>query len=295
MVDRLGLALADAAQEFTEQGHRVLPECRHRRVAGLAVRIDPDGAGALLAHGHLDDQPTVAQGEREAATLVEGEVGGDVRPLVDQPVHADLGRAVLLVGDDEQEQVAAATPARASQGGERRGPCGHLVLHVDRAASPQVAVIVEDSGEGWVCPVARVGGDDVAVPDEGERRPATRSGDASEEVGPRGVACHDLDLDAIGFEIGGNEIGHRGLVTVGGVDADQVGRERDRLGSAPVVLAVGSRTRCPLGWPCGAHGCRLSRWATGWPTCSDETPCICPVAQVTPEGRLQGSARTPLT
>ena len=59
-------------------------------------------------------------------------------------------------------------PLRASSRHRHRAG-GHLVLHVDGAAAPEIAVVVDDALERRVGPVARVAGDDVGVADERQR------------------------------------------------------------------------------------------------------------------------------
>ena len=93
----------------------------------------------------------------------------------DQPAHADLLDAVLLVALRDEQQVATRPEAGARQLGQRDRPVGDLVLHVDRAAAPQVAVVVDVRRERRVRPVARVGRHDVACARAGPATARRRS------------------------------------------------------------------------------------------------------------------------
>ena len=249
VVGRLGHALADAAQDLPEQGYGVVADRRRGGVAGLAEGVDAHRAGALLADRDLDHEPAVAEPEGQAAALVERVVGGDVRALGHEPVHADLGRPVLLVGHDHEQQVAGAAPAAARQRRHGDGAGRDLVLHVDRPAAPQEAVVVDHGTERRVDPVAGVGRHHVAVPDEGERRSAAGARDPGDEVGATRVARDQLDLDPGALQVGGEHLGHRGLVAVRGVDPDDLGGEPDRL----VVTDV-SRRQGRFRWQRCSHG-----------------------------------------
>ena len=76
--------------------------------------------------------------------------------------------AVLLVGDRDEPQVAAGAEALPRELGHRDRSGRHLVLHVDRAATEEVAVVVDHRLERRVGPVAGVGRHHVGVADEGE-------------------------------------------------------------------------------------------------------------------------------
>ena len=83
-------------------------------MAGLADGGDPHRLGALLPHRHQRDDATVGQRETVTAALVDREVGADVGPRLEQPAHADVVGAVLLVGDHQQ-------PAGRRPGGSPSG------------------------------------------------------------------------------------------------------------------------------------------------------------------------------
>ena len=84
-------------------------------MAGLAYSVDADGTGALLSNGHIDNGTTVCQRIGHTTPLIEGEVSGNIWTFLDQPVHAHVGRAVLLIGHDHQEKVTTTPPALTCQ------------------------------------------------------------------------------------------------------------------------------------------------------------------------------------
>ena len=87
-------------------------------MTGLAQRVDPHRAGALLSHRHLGHVAAVGQRERHPAALVERVRGRDVGALVHDPVHADVGRAVLLVvdlGEHVEQALAHVDVVRADE------------------------------------------------------------------------------------------------------------------------------------------------------------------------------------
>ena len=178
----------------------------------------------LLADVDRDDDATVGQLQTLAAALVERVVGGDVGAGLDQPRHPDLLGAVLLVGLGDEHQVAAGLEPRTGERGHGHGPARGLVLHVHRAAAPDVAVVVEVAVERRVLPVLGVGRDDVRVAEQRQGRPLAGAGDAGDQVGAVGIAGHQLAGDAVCLEVVLEQ--HRGgrlpPRRVRGVDPDQV-------------------------------------------------------------------------
>ena len=189
-------ARAHPAQQLAEQGYGVVPDAGRGGVAGLADRDHAHRVGALLADADGLHGAPVGQRQPFATALVDRQVGPDVRPGLEQPAHADVGRAVLLVRHREQPQVAPRPEPRPRQLGHRHRAGRHLVLHVDRAASPQEAGLVDGGGEGGMGPVPRVGRHDVGLADERERRRPSGAGCAGHQVGPVGVARDQLAVDA---------------------------------------------------------------------------------------------------
>ena len=89
---------------------------------------------------------------------------------------------------------AGRQPSRASVArGHRLG--GDLRLHVQRAATPQVAV-GDVAGPRVVLPVRRIGQHRVDVAEEAQRRAVVVAGERGHEVGALGRRAEDLGLEA---------------------------------------------------------------------------------------------------
>ncbi len=238
--DRGGEPAADARDQLAQVGDRVVTQRRHAAVAGLAHGGDPGGVRALLADPDADEGAAVGELEPLAAALVDAHVRPDVGTGTQQPVHPDLRHAVLLVGDGQEPQVPARPPARADQLLEGDRARGHLALHVQRAAAPQVAVVGEYALERRVGPVPDVDRHHVRVADERQagRRTALAPGHPGHQVRPVLVAFagHQLALDPGVAEVLDEVLGDQRLVAgvhaerVAGVQADQVTGELDDLG-----------------------------------------------------------------
>jgi hypothetical protein len=102
-----------------------------------------------------------------AAELTErvARAAADVRVLLGEELRAQ-GAAVLLVAQDRKDEAAPPFRVRAQ---ERRHEHGDAALHVERSATPDVAVD-EVAAKRRVRPPLAGGGDDVDVPVEDERR-----------------------------------------------------------------------------------------------------------------------------
>ena len=131
------------------------------------------------------------------------------------------------------------------------------VLHVDRAAAPDVAVL-DRAGERVHAPVRRLGGHHVEVAVQ-QQRAAGRVGarEPGEHVAPARRARLDVfglvpDLfQLLGHPAGalGLALGGLGLAGVGGVEPDQLADEVDHLGSAGSAVTVTfPTTLTTLGW-----------------------------------------------
>jgi hypothetical protein len=224
-------------------------------VPGRPGRGGPHPAHALL--GDLDRvDGLVAEPEGEAADLAERELRPHlVRVLLDQP--AAPGRAAgLLVGDGGEDHIAPERPSEPGQEPDDHGAHGDHVLHVDRAAAPDVAV-GQLRRERRVTPPPGLGRDHVDVPVEQQRAlvPGLGGPEPHDQVGPARPALQHLRLEPVGPEPVGQERDTGGLVAgrVGGVEPDQVAQQPDRGGALalPVDLvqqlvhgASGMRRTC---------------------------------------------------
>ena len=190
-----------------------------------AARDDVDGHGGLLGGAEQVHDPAVAQDEA-VARLVERVVGAHVRALRDDERQADARDAVLLVRLGDQHEIAAGPDAAPRDQREREHVADGVRLHVERAASPDVAV-AHDTGERVDAPCAAVGVHDVGMPEQRQRRPLAAALDARHEVRALRVARDELARDALALEEPLQEDRGGGLVArrVRRVDADQVRKE----------------------------------------------------------------------
>jgi len=112
-----------------------------------------------------------------------------------QPGGADIA-AGLLVGDEQQlQRPAGGSPAGAGtgRGGDRLGR--HLVLHIQRAATPQVAV-GDLTGPGIVRPVGRIGEHRVDVAEQTEDWTVVVAAEGRDQVRTILVGGEQLRLEA---------------------------------------------------------------------------------------------------
>ncbi len=151
-----------------------------------------------------------------------------LRVLGDQPVRAPVP-AVLLVGDEREHQLTP-RPHPAGEGGQHHR---HEVLHVGRAAAPQVAV-AHLAGERRHRPVRGVRRDDVQVPLHQQRRQRrVRARHARDDAGPPGRRLDDPRRDAQAVEERRHVLRGRALAlgvvpaAVGRVEPDQVRAQLD--------------------------------------------------------------------
>ena len=137
--------------------------------------------------------------------------------------------ADLLVGRGDEDDVASRDEPLPGQRGDRDCRGRDMALHVESAASPDLAV-AELAGPRIEGPLLGVGAHRVRVRDEGERR-ASAAGKARDEVRPLRDPGVELALDAGVLEIAAEKLGGEGLVTrrVDGVRAQQPLKELGRL------------------------------------------------------------------
>ena len=236
-----GHAGPDPPQDLGEQRHRVVALARRRCVTCLPQRDDPHRERPAVADGQRHDHTPVGQLQTHALALVECEVGPDVGSLLQQPAHAHVGGAVLLVGNSEEPQVTARPEPRPRETREGHSPGCDLVLHVDGAAAEEIAVVVDDRVERWVRPVPGITRHDVGVAHECQGGSGATAAQPGDEVRPQRVARHDLALDPGRLEIVPEEhrSGRLAAGRVGGVDLDQGAAEVDDL----AVIADGAGPR----------------------------------------------------
>ena len=160
--------------------------------------------------------------------------------LLDEEARAEVA-ARLLVGEDDEDEVARQRDVLAPGAQERVDEHRDAALHVERAAAPDVAVL-EPPLERRMRPVLSGGRDDVDVALEQQRR-RTASGEPADEVGPRRVLRVDRRLAAGLLQLRADELDARGLVPgrVRRVEPDQLLQELgDRQHSSS--SAVSSRS-----------------------------------------------------
>ena len=141
--------------------------------------------------------------------------------LLDEEAGAEVA-TVLLVGEDEQDEIAGELDALPLRAQERVHEHRHAGLHVERAAPPDVAVL-EPALERRVRPGLAGRRDDVDVALEQQRLRAA-AGKAADEVRPAGLLLEGLRLEPFLLEQALDERDARRLVArrVRRVEPDQV-------------------------------------------------------------------------
>src|SRR5262249_1588029 len=209
----------------------------HGPVAGTAAGDQPQPLDALL--GRLDQvqAQVVVDRVREAADLADrlGAALEQLRMVVDHEVPA-VAATGLLVSEEREDQVARGNAALPPPLADDREDHRVEVFHVDRAATPEVAIL-DLAGERVHRPLAGVGRNDVEVAVYQQGSPAAVGAFvARHDADPPRGALPDLrgqaDLGQLGRPIlrGGALTGGGGGVTgVGGVDPQQVATDLDHL------------------------------------------------------------------
>ena len=227
------LVAAQPRHRLGERGDRVVV-MDHRAVARSAARGQPHPVHALLRGLDQIEPPltTVAarHRQRKPADLADrlGDALEQVGPVVHQPLRPVFA-AVLLVGHEREHQVARRDDAGPTEMPGNDDHHADHVLHVDRAAAPDIAVL-DRAGERMHAPLGRLGGHHVKMPVDQQRAArAVRALEAGEHIAAPGRAgLQVLDLVADVFQLGGDPVGAFGLALggfqlagVGGVEPDQ--------------------------------------------------------------------------
>jgi hypothetical protein len=125
-----------------------------------------------------------------------------------------VARPRLFVGDAGEDHVAPQPGARPLQQHERHQRHRDHVLHVDRAAAPDVAALF-DRRERIVLPALALGRHDVEVAVEQERPALALAAQPRHHAGAPRIALDDRVLDALGLEHARDVVGRGALVARG--------------------------------------------------------------------------------
>ena len=205
-------------------------------VAGAAARAEPDPDQSLLAHLQ-QVRPAIADRDRVAADLADrlGRAGEPLRAVRDDELGA-LDPAVLLVGEEHQDEVALGEVAGSQDVGDGGEDHGVHVLHVHGTPAPQHPV-ADLAGERIDRPVRRHRGHDVEVAVQHE---GGLAGVAAADTRHHVRAARDrlvvLGLQAQRLEVRADVLGGLALAfgpsatPVRGVEADQILRDADDFG-----------------------------------------------------------------
>ena len=109
-------------------------------MAGAPAHAQTERRGHLLGHGRLVDHAAIVELEPLTAALVDRVVARNrIRMLAAEPLEAEAV-ADLLVGHRRKDQIAARAKALARERGDRHRARGHLALHVERTAPPDLTI-----------------------------------------------------------------------------------------------------------------------------------------------------------
>ena len=184
------LVAAQPGNSLSDGGDRVVV-VHHRAVPAPAAGGQPHPLHALL--GRLDQVEAALTAvaarhrQRKAADLADrlSDAVEQIGPIVDQPVRP-VATAVLLVGHEGEHQVAWRHDAGLLQLPGDHDRHAHHVLHVDRAAAPDVAVF-DRARERVHAPFGRFGRHDVEMPmDQQGATGSVGALQAGEHISPAG-------------------------------------------------------------------------------------------------------------
>jgi len=224
------LVVVERAHHIGGTHHRVAAPQRHRGVTRFAADHHAKLRGALLTDVQLVEPPAAGHVQKLPAALVEQIVAAhQVGALRAQPARPADG-AVLFVGLGHEDDLAGEVAALVGQACHHHAEGSQQVLHVDRAATPHVAIF-DNTGEGRLGPVLGGRRHHVFVGHEHEAGTGTRAGKRGDEATPLGRLADDLALQAVPAEVVVKESGDRAFVAgrVARVYADQRAEQRGRL------------------------------------------------------------------
>ena len=155
---RVGHPAADPAQQLAQQRDGVVADVRaSTRARPRRPRSRATGQRALLADADGRHRPAVGQREQLATTLVDRRRPAGCRGAASSsqrmPTSAMPSSSSATARNHRSPRGRKPDPGQL---GHRDRPRRDLVLHVDRAAAVQVAVVVDDALERRVRPVPRV-------------------------------------------------------------------------------------------------------------------------------------------
>ena len=164
-------------------------------VARCPANAKPPPCNTLLTDVHANDRRFGRTGV-QSSVLGQDVVGLDrVGVVIGHPLGA-VGRARLLVGDAEVDQVTLRAESRVGQVAERDGHRRGEVEHVDRATAPDLSVY-ELPSEGVARPPVRVDRNDIGVAHQAQgRRIGIAPLDPSDQRRPVGCGLERLDVDS---------------------------------------------------------------------------------------------------
>ena len=207
---------------------RVVGDRRHRRVAAAAAHVDPERRAHLLADG-AEVVDVVTEDAPLAAAFVDGVIGAhELGVLLHEPREAVVV-VDLLVGRQREDEIAGRTEALAPERCECDRAGRDLILHVESAAAPDLAVD-EVARPGISGPLLGIGPHRIGVGEERQRR-AVAAREPGNEVEPVGGAADELAGNPAPLQVVAQQLGGDRLVAgrVDGVEPEQLLEERRHL------------------------------------------------------------------
>jgi len=191
-------------------------------VAAPAANDELERGGHLLGCRAEVERPS-AELEAVARALVDGILGPHrIRMLLDEPLEPEA-RPHFFVGCGDEDQVALRLEAVARQRGDRDRARCHLPFHVERAATPDLAVS-ELARPRVRLPFRGVRKHRVRMGQKGQPRPVAGSGNPGDEVRALRRLRVELARDSIFLEVLAQHLCGPGLVAgrIDRVEPDQL-------------------------------------------------------------------------